>query len=81
MTHDEPECSHDTLTPCSVADWKQCDRCHRVVCLVHDELYPIFQSGELEFYMADMLCSRCVENGKELGDWSSADFAQWVNFR
>jgi hypothetical protein len=52
-----------------------------VVCLVHDELHPIFQSGELEFYTADMLCPQCVVAGWEQGEWTCAEDAQWVNFR
>ena len=81
MTHDAPECARETLTPCSPSQWKLCDRCHRVVCLVHDELHPIFQSGELEFYTADMLCPQCVVAGWEQGEWTCAEDAQWVNFR
>lgn len=81
MTHDEPECSHDTLTPCSAADWLQCDRCYRVVCLVHDSLFEVYQSGSLPYYAADMLCQRCIDDCRELGELITGGDAQFINLR
>jgi hypothetical protein len=81
MTYDEPNCSHDRLTPCSIADWAPCDRCHRLVCLIHDDLYEIFQSGELPYYAVDMICPQCVIAGWEQGEWTCGETAQWVNLR
>lgn len=81
MTHDEPACALEKLTPCTPHDWAQCDKCHRLVCLVHADIYEIYGSGELAFSKAYSTCQRCIDEGWELGEWSVGEFAQWVNFR
>lgn len=81
MTHDEPACTAEKLSPCSPSDWVQCDRCYRVVCLVHDVQYEVYQSGELPYYAADMICPQCMVAGWELGEWSVGEDAAWVNYR
>jgi len=81
LNPDAPECASEKLTPCSSSDWQQCARCYRIVCLVHDDAYEVYQSGELPYYAADMICPQCVVAGWELGEWTCGEAAQWVNLR
>ena len=63
MILSEPECSSDKLTPCSPENWIQCDECHRLVCEVHDCLFPVWHLTSDEFGPCDRLCRSCVEMG------------------
>ncbi len=81
MIHDEPDCFHDKLTPCTAGDWIQCDLCARVVCMRHDDLYEVLRSGELAYYKVDRLCAPCVEEGWERGELIRGEGAQYINRR
>jgi hypothetical protein len=81
MIHPKPSCVEDTLTPCFSSDWGQCDRCYRLVCSVHDSLFEVYQSGSLPYYSADMLCQRCIDDCRELGELITGGDAQYINVR
>ena len=81
MTYDDPECATERLTPCSPSDWVQCDRCCRLICLRHDGLYEVAQSGELPYYKMDLLCHSCIEDGWERGELCRGENAQFINLR
>jgi len=81
MTYDNPECAQEKLTPCSAADWQQCDQCFRVVCLRHGDLYEVCGAGEQLYCKVYMLFQRCVDAGWEHGEWSCGEYAQYVNHR
>jgi hypothetical protein len=81
MTHDEPDCATERLTPCTAADWELCDRCFRLVCLRHAALYEVCGSGERLYYKVDRLCHWCVSECVEQGELVTGGDAQWVNLR
>ena len=52
-----------------------------MVCLVHNDLYEVNQSGDLPYYKVDMLCHWCVEGGWEKGELIRGEDARYINFR
>ncbi len=63
-----PDCADEKLSPCSLKDWVQCKRCHRLICDVHDEVVEIFHSNADEFGSSDRLCRPCVDFLRYLGE-------------
>lgn len=75
-----PECSTYPLTPCSEDDWKQCDRCGRLVCGIHDELLVIRHSGSHPNRGDSRMCRACAEFVYYKGEvMQSADGYEFVN--
>jgi hypothetical protein len=62
------ECSDEKLTPCSSSDWAQCDKCYKLVCEVHDELFQIWHWDAVDVGPWDMICKRCLEICQDNGD-------------
>ena len=81
MLLDRPDCVGELLTPCFRENWTQCSKCHRTVCLVHDELIDVRHSGNEPARGYDRLCHGCIEHGWQNGELSLADEYEYINFR
>lgn len=81
MTHDEPACTAEKLSPCSPSDWVQCDRCGQMVCEVHNALFEVRHSGDAAYNKVDRLCQQCIDGCWEQGELISGDTAQYINVR
>jgi hypothetical protein len=74
-----PECADEKLTPCSSKDWLQCDRCYKLICEVHAQLFQVFQQRGGEFGRSDMICGTCLEFGCSVGEISRGEDYEYTN--
>ena len=73
-----PECAADKVWKCSEECWQRCDRCHKLVCEMHNYLVPIFPCEEAASNPADMVCKECVEALWYRGDISAGDQMRYI---
>lgn len=76
-----PDCAGDSLMPCSEASWTHCDRCLRLVCRVHDELYEVRHSGIDPNRGGDEMCSTCLQAGVDSGEVVKNTAYEYINLR
>jgi hypothetical protein len=74
-----PECSDEKLTPSSSKDRVQCDKCYKLVCEVHDELFQVFQQRCGEYGRSDMICGACLEFGRSQAEISSGEDYEYTS--
>ena len=75
-----PECADEKLTPCSSNDWAQCDKCFKLVCEVHDELFQVFHLESGEYGRSDMICRSCFDLGCYMGDIMTGDDNEYTHY-
>jgi hypothetical protein len=74
-----PECTQDTIWPCSAEFWRRCDRCNKLVCEKHDYLIPVWPPEDGAREPANMICMECIAELWYRGDISQGSRMQYIN--
>jgi hypothetical protein len=77
-TPTKPECTEETIWPCSAECWRSCDRCHKLVCETHDYLVPVWPLENSACEPADMICKECIAAMWDRGDISQGSQVQYI---
>lgn len=73
-----PECANEVIGLCSPECWRPCDRCHKLVCEIHDYRIAVWPPENGAFDPADMVCRECIAALWETGDISKSARAQYL---
>jgi hypothetical protein len=76
-----PDCSTYPLTPRRENDWKQCDRCGRLVCEVHDDRFEVRHSGENPRRGMAKFCGSCIDEAYRMGEIARGAEFEFINLR
>jgi hypothetical protein len=76
-----PECWTLDYCPCFEEDWHRCNRCGKLICAIHGDLYAVRHSGTNEYRGSDQMCSECIEQAWRMGEISSGEEHQYINLR
>ena len=66
-----PECANEVIGLCSPECWRPCDRCHKLVCEIHDYRIAVWPPENGGGDPADMVCKDCLA-----GLWNRDDISQ-----
>ena len=74
-----PDCVRENLRPCSPEPWHPCDRCHRLICDIHDCLFEVWHQATGDYGGCDVLCQPCVETAYSRGEISQGVRWEYIN--
>jgi hypothetical protein len=69
----------EELWPCSKEHWRGCDKCEKLVCVMHDYLVPVWPPETSAYEASDMICKQCIVEMWSRGDISQGSRTQYIH--